>query len=232
MTTAARQLPLDLGHRAAQGRADFLVAPSNEGAVGWIDRWPEWPAPALLIHGPAACGKTHLAAVWRDMTEAAFVDMADFPACDARELAARARHLVLDRIDPWLGDRGAETVLFHLYNLMRDEGRTVLLTMRVPPQQVAFAVPDLASRLRAAPAAAIAPPDDSLLAAVLVKLFADRQIAVGHEVLDYILPRMERSFAAAGDLVAAADRLALAEKKPVSVALVRRVLLDMAGQAG
>lgn len=223
--TAARQLPLDLGHRPAQGRADFLIAPSNAQAVGWIDRWPAWPAPALIIHGPAACGKTHLAAVWKDRTNAAFADMTNFAAHDARALAGSAEHLVLDHIDPWLGDRTAETVLFHLYNIMRDEGRSLLLTMRMAPQRAEFAVADLASRLRAAPAAAIEPPDDSLLAAVLVKLFSDRQIVMGSEVLDYILPRMERSFAAARDLVSAADRLALAEKKPVSVALVRRVFL-------
>ena len=41
----AIQLPLDLGHRPALGREDFLVAPSNQGAVAWIDRWPDWPGP-------------------------------------------------------------------------------------------------------------------------------------------------------------------------------------------
>ena len=54
------------------------------------------------------------------------------------------------------------------------------------------ALPDLASRLRAAPSVAIAPPDDRLLAAVLVKLFADRQVRVAPEVIAFLLRRMER----------------------------------------
>ena len=219
---AAQQIPLDLSHRPAYGRTDFLVAPSNESAVTWIDRWPEWPAPALIIYGPASCGKTHLAAVWKEQTGAGFVDTNDLAAQSADKIAAIAEHLVLDHIDPWLGDRAAETVLFHLYNLMKEEKRTLLLTMRVPPQHISFAIADLASRLRAAPAAAIEPPDDALL----VKLFADRQLQIGHDVLAYILPRMERSFAAAHDLVAAADRLAMAEKKGISIPLIRRVLLE------
>lgn len=222
---AVEQIPLDLSHRPARGRADFLVAPCNQNAVAWIDRWPEWPAPALVIHGPASCGKTHLAAVWKELARAAFIDTSNLAAGKADEIGAAAEHLVLDPIDPWLGDRAAETVLFHLYNLMKEEKRTMLLTMRAAPQHIGFALPDLASRLRAAPAASIAPPDDDLLAALLVKLFSDRQLQIGRDVLSYILPRMERSFAAAHDLVAAADRLAMAEKKGISIPLVRRVLL-------
>lgn len=226
MSATAEQLPLDLGHRPAHGRTDFLVTPSNEKAVAWIDRWPDWPAPCLIIHGPAACGKTHLSAVWKDQINAVAVDMAEFSSHSADTLADLSEHLVLDHIDPWLGDREAETILFHLYNLMKEKGGTALLTMRTPPSRIEFAIPDLASRLRAAPAVAIEAPDDTLLSAILVKLFTDRQISIGHDVLSYILPRMERSFSAAHDLVAAADQLALAEKRSVSVPLIRRILLQ------
>lgn len=225
MTAAAEQIPLDLGHRPAQGREDFMIAPSNQEAVAWIDRWPEWPAPALVIYGPVASGKSHLAAVWGERTGAKPIETARLAESEADELAALAQHLVIDNVDLWLGDRAAETTLFHLYNLMREEGRSLLLTMNMAPTHIDFAIPDLASRLRAAPAAAIQPPDDTLLAAILVKLFCDRQLQIGSDVLQYLLPRMERSFSAAYELVEAADRLALSEKRPISIPLIRRVLL-------
>ena len=145
----------------------------------------------------------------------------------AESIAAQAEHLVLDGLDPWLGERAAETTLFHLYNIFKEQGRTLLLTMRMTPSQAEFAVPDLASRLRAAPVASIHPPDEDLLAAVLVKLFHDRQLAVGEDVLAYILPRMERSFAAARDIVEKADQTALAEKRAISIPLLRRVLAEL-----
>ncbi|MBU0800670.1 MAG: DNA replication protein, partial [Alphaproteobacteria bacterium] len=148
----------------------------------------------------------------------------------AADIAAQAPHLVIDHIDPWFGDRAAETTLFHLYNIMKEEGRSLLLTMRMAPVHVNFALPDLASRLRAAPAAAIHAPDDTLLAAILVKLFADRQLNVGQDVIAYIVPRMERSFAAAVSLVDRADRLALAEKRNIAVPLMRQLLLQTAAQ--
>lgn len=219
------QIPLDFGVRPAQSRMDFLVAPSNLEAVSWIDRWPDWPGPVLVLEGPPACGKTHLAQVWADRTGATWCSKTDGePAVHADALTAKTGPLVIDPLDPWIGDRGLETALFHLYNVLKEQGRTALFTLRTPPSGLPFALPDLASRLRAAPLASIRAPDDTLLAAVLVKLFSDRQIPVGQDVLGYILPRMERSFAAARSLVESADRKALSEKRPVSVPLIRAVL--------
>lgn len=227
--TPLQQIPLDLGHRIALGREDFLIAPCNQDAVAWIDRWPEWPAPVLVLQGPAACGKTHLAAVWKNTTNALWIDASALAAGDAHDLAGPVEgggHVVVDHFDPWIGDRDAETTLFHLYNTMKDRGTSLLLTMRTAPGQIAFSLPDLSSRLRAAPVASIAAVDDELLSALLVKLFADRQLQITAEVLSYILPRMERSFAAARDVVGRADMLALAEKKAITVGLMRRVLSD------
>lgn len=136
---------------------------------------------------------------------------------------------VVDGLDPWLGDRDAETTLFHLYNMLKEQGGAVMITMRMAPKHADFVVPDLASRLRAAPAVSIHAPDDLLLASVLIKLLSDRQLTPANDVIAYLLPRMERSFAAARDIVEMADRLALAEKKPISVPLMRKVLNDLQG---
>ncbi len=225
----AQQIPLDLGHRAALGREDFLVTESNFDAVSWIDLWPDWPAPALILYGPAACGKSHLAEVWKGRTGA---QDADLESASEEDLAASGNHLILDDIDALLGERQAETRLFHLYNMMKEAQRNILITIRTAPVRVPFAVPDLASRLRACPAVAIQPPDDALLAAVLVKLFSDRQLAIGQDVLNYILPRMERSFAAARDLVEAADRAALSEKRRITIPLMRDVMVGQADMTG
>ena len=62
-------------------------------------------------------------------------------------------------------------------------------------------------------------PDDALLRAVIVKLFADRQLAVDESLVAYLATRIERSFAAARAAVAALDREALRLKRPVTRAL-------------
>lgn len=226
MQAAMTQIPLDLRHRTAYGREDFLVTGCNQEAVAWIDRWPAWPAPVLVLHGPAASGKTHLAAVWQALSGATELDAVELAESDNGLLPEQGQHFLLDPADFAIGDRAAEEVLFHLYNGLKGRGGTLLLTLRSAPQHLDFAIADLASRLRGAPCAAIAEPDDALLAAILVKMFSDRQLHLGTDVADYVLPRMERSFAAARDLVERADRLALAERKAITIPLVRRILSE------
>lgn len=227
--TNARQTAFDLGVRPAFGRDDFQVGQSNAAAVGWIDRWPDWMAPILILQGPAASGKSHLAAVWQEKSKAQKINPEWLTTRPADELFALGEALVIDGLDPWLGDREAETTLFHLYNMLREERRTMMITMRMAPSAADFILPDLASRFRAAPSVAIHAPDDMLLACLLNKLFCDRQLCVGCDVIAYLLPRMERSFAAAQELVRLTDRRALAEKRKISVPLLRLVLSDMQG---
>lgn len=224
MINSAQQLPLDLGHRTAMGREDFLIAPGNQDAVAWIDLWPEWPAPALVLYGPIASGKSHLGAVWCDQSGALKIAANELDEKNMRDIAARATHLMIDDADMLIGDVGREKALFHLYNLFREEKRTLLLTMLDAPVRRAFALPDLASRLRAAPCVAIREPDDALLAAILVKLFSDRQLRVSSEVISYILPRIERSFDAARRLVQKLDEAALSSKSDLTIPFVRKYL--------
>jgi chromosomal replication initiation ATPase DnaA len=117
-----------------------------------------------------------------------------------------------------------ETLLFHLYNLVVERRGKMLLTARRAPAHLTWRLPDLASRIGGLPAVALAGPDDTLLAAVLVKLFADRQIEAEPAVIAYLIARMERSFEAARRLVAALDRRALELRRPITVPLARDVL--------
>ena len=227
MANLVQQIPLDLSMRAAMGREDFLIGRSNAEAVGWIDRWPSWPAPILVISGPAASGKTHLAAVWGKLSEAVFVSPEALVEQSAEQIAEQGETIVIDGIDLWIGDRDAETTLFHLYNIFREEQRTFLVTSRMNPTNSDFVIADLASRFRAAPHAEIRAPDDMLLGSVLIKLFTDRQLKVGNEVISYILPRMERSFVAAHDIVENTDKMAYAKKSKITIPLVRQVLAGL-----
>ena len=215
MTTEG-QLLLEFEHQPGLGAEDFLPAPCNREALAWLERCPAWPAPVLVLYGPEGCGKSHLARIFAARTGALRLDV----ACLPDDLPEAGSTFVLDPADP-VGD---ELALLRFYNRLKEQGAHALLTARRPVAAWEIRLPDLASRLRAAPAVVISAPDDTLLAALLVKLFADRQIAASQALIGYLVRHMERSFAAARRIVERLDQMSLQQGRPPTVALARRLL--------
>ena len=218
-----RQLPLELpAALPALRREDFLAAPGNAAALALVDAFPDWPARVVCLVGPEGAGKSHLAAI--------FAERAGAPVLPARALTREgvpatlaSGALVLEDLE---GGSFDEAALFHLLNLAREQQAFLLMTARTPPSGFTLATADLASRLRAIPVFEIAPADDALLAAVLVKLFADRQLSVDEATVQYLLLRMQRTVAGAKKVVDALDAAALAAHRPVTRSLAAQVLRE------
>ncbi|MGB3408021.1 MAG: chromosomal replication initiator DnaA [Jannaschia sp.] len=221
-----RQLSIDLPRFDARGRSDFMVSPANATALALVDTWPDWPDHRLALVGPEGAGKSHLAAVWVAEAGARRLDAADLRAQDAPALAEGP--VLVEDADRHLVGPEAERALFHLWNACAATGKGLMLTGRRPPSDWGVTLPDLASRLASLTPAILRGPDEALLSALLVKLFADRQMAVRPALVQFLLPRMERSFAAAHAMVERLDAESLARTVPVDVALAK-VLLEESG---
>jgi chromosomal replication initiation ATPase DnaA len=215
-----RQLALALDHAESFARDDFLSGPSNAAALALIDAWTEWPGRVLVLVGPEGSGKSHLAAIWAQEAGARFLGARSLAGANLPAALATGA-LVVEDLAP---DAFDERALFHLINLVREEGAYLLLTARTAPASWRLAIRDLASRLKAAPVAALAPPDDALLRAVLVKLFADHQLAVDENLIGYVATRIERSFASARAVVGRLDQEAMARQRPLTRALAAELL--------
>jgi chromosomal replication initiation ATPase DnaA len=223
-----RQPPLPLEYRPSLAGEDFLVAPCNRNAVRWLDRWPDWPTRALVVHGSSGCGKTHLAHVFLGRCQGMLVDPGTLGLDQAIDVAARSAACIIDDADRVVA-AGFEEPLLHLHNALVERGGYLLLTAEAAPARWPIRLPDLRSRLNAITSVGIGPPDDDLIAGVMVKLFTDRRLVVDDEVIRYALPRIERSFAAARRLVAELDAAALSSRRKITLPLVRSVLNSTAG---
>ena len=215
MSAAPRQLVLAFDHAESFAREDFLVGPPNAAGLALIERWPDWPAPAMALVGPEGAGKSHLAAIWAEASgarvlSAKLIGETDLPGA----LATGA--LVIEDLSPEAFD---ERALFHLLNLAREQSAFLLLTSRAPPAGFTLAIRDLASRLRALPVVTLAPPDDALLRALIVKLAADRQLALDEALVTFLVNRIERSYAAARAALTRMDEEAMRLHRPVTRAL-------------
>lgn len=219
------QIPLDLGLSPAFLREDLVVTRANRMAVDMIDAWPDWPGPVLVLCGPPGCGKSHIAAVWAAAADAVSVSINDLAAM----VPGNGKTFVIEDAAP---ANVPEQALFHLLNHVRAEGGSCLVTSRNRPSTWNIKLPDLASRLRAAQFIEMAAPDDALLSAVMFKLFADRQVSPSPQIVEYLLPRMERSLDFAGRLVAEIDRETLARNAKISRSLVGEVLDRLQREGG
>lgn len=216
------QLALGLSHPPALSRGDFVVGACNRDALATIDAWPDWPPGGVLLTGPEGSGKTHLVQIWAEASGGVSLPASELGE-DADDLTD-GRPVAVEDIDR---APGRERELFHLLNRVREQGSTVLLTARDPDIAADIVLPDLASRIRAARPARLLPPDDEFLRRVLVKLLGDRQLFAPEPLLDFLVTRMERTFAAASLLVARLDEAALATGRSLSRQLAATVVAEL-----
>ncbi len=214
-----KQLPLPFAPHQSYAAADLISDASNAAALAWLAEPARWPLGRLALHGPAGVGKTHMlhATVarfgWRLLDIAALRGLPPPPTTG----------LVLDDAD----QASDETALFHLINLCAEAGHPLLLAGRQSPARWPVRLPDLASRLRATTAVPVAPPGDALLARLLEKHFADRQLRTEAGFRAWLLPRLPRAAAAIAEAAARLDRAALAAAVPVSRSLARACLATL-----
>jgi len=226
----ATQLGLDLPARAALGRDDFMVAPSNALALAMIEAWQTWPLHKLVLSGPDGSGKTHLTHVWAAASGARIIAARDLNPETVAD--GTTGPIAVEDVPDTAGDLAAQTALFHLHNLQHAAHLPLLMTGTQAPSLWHMSLPDLQSRIDAAGHAALDAPDDNLLASVLAKLFNDRQLTPRPDVIPYLVTHMERSFDAAGRIVTALDKASLARKKPVTRTLASELLDIDRGDGG
>ena len=215
-----RQLALPFPHRPEFAAADLIEAPSNAAALAWLARTPEWPGGRLLLWGEAGCGKTHLLHLWAARTGARYLPAPALRPEVLAEIVVGTGGLALDDADA----APDAVTLLHCLNAAAEAGRPVLLAARSPPARWAIGLADLASRLRATTAVEIGPAEEALLAALLARLLAERQLAVPAPLQAWLLLRLPRTPAALREVVARLDRAALGAQRAVTKAIIGEVL--------
>jgi chromosomal replication initiation ATPase DnaA len=193
------QIALPLDWPVADRDEDFLISDSNRGAFEHLKRWSLWPVMATLVTGPRKSGRSLLGRVFVRKTDGRLFDNAE--------------------------DHDEEAI-FHAWNEAQQSRRPLLIVADSPLPFWRVELPDLRSRLSATPHVAIGDPDDRLIGDLIVKLLGDRGIAVPPEVPAFIVPRIERSYVAVQQVVAALDRAALSHHRRMTVAMARRALSE------
>jgi len=212
MKKRVQQLTLDFPCRPALGSEDYFVSASNKAAINLIGQWPNWPHNAVFLLGTKGSGKSHLAHVWQTISGAEIYSANEFSMERLEQLSGDCP-LVIEDIDQGIID---ENALFHLINLGKERGFSLLFTAATAPGRIEIILPDLRSRVRSMPLLAIEPPDEMLLKTLMIKQFQDRQLEVSPQLVEYLVARMEWSFEGVQRVVETLDQAALASNRRIT----------------
>ena len=229
-----KQLPLNFSLHNYMGREDFMVSTCNEKAFAMLDAWPNWLSNGLFIYGPKGCGKSHLAHLFADKVRKSglvangvkIIGAEQVNMRNVKRLAEENQVIVVENVC----HRHNDEALFHLFNMFNETGRYMLWTAEDSANRLHFELPDLQTRLNMLPSVKISEPDDVMLQMLIVKLFNDRQIIIGEDVLSYIINNSRRSFAYIRDLVKEIDEISLAYQSAVNYNIVRKAMELMAAR--
>lgn len=187
----------------ANGAETIVVSPALQPVIDGLLAAQDWPYRTCILSGPPRSGKSLLAR-WFEISGLG------------------------DAVDD--ADSHPEDEVFHLWNRAQASGRPLLLVNNRGAGQWRVKLPDLGSRLGGSMTLNIGAPDDDLLVQLIEEHAARRGLALGEGAITFLLPRIERSHAAAEQLVQTIDRLSLERKAPVTISLLRDALAD--GQDG
>ena len=213
------QIPLNLELQTSYLAEDFIVSYENLEAVTMLEKWPNWNSPVVVIYGSAGSGKTHLLKRFCYHNNDNILWQAGCELTNPEKIIALKQCIVIDN-----AEEADDETLFHLFNMVKEANKTMLLASQNPPARWQTRLPDLKSRLASVINIDIKPPSDELMAKVIVKMFADRQLEIGIEPLNFLIKNIERSFNAMAKIVAAVDKKALAEKRAITIPLIKNAL--------
>ena len=191
------QLVLGLTLKEALQKEDFFISSSNLEAVTLLDNTDQWGSGVLFLVGPKGSGKTHLSLVWCKENKAKYLKIDsvlqemekglthDTVCVEDIDIIANAERQKKSKI---------EEGIFHLINGVGNRGGKLLISSSKMPNALSIDLKDLESRLQSFSKTHIKEPDDSLVMALLLKYFNDRQIYIKHSNLTYIATRINRTY--------------------------------------
>lgn len=205
----SKQLVLDLGR---QEDKSFVTGLANQKA-----RETMMNSKMLLILGSARSGKTGLCHDAEKRMQA--LKITSVAQIEHHIISGAKLDLLVDDVDDFVKLEGAQSALFHLYNLVKAQDQRLIMFAKILPSQWGIELADLRSRIDSLPIAQIEAPDDALIFELLANGFHARGVLVSNELIQYLLKRLERSYVQIEQAIDMLDQKARSENGKVSLRL-------------
>lgn len=230
LARAMKQIPLSLGPDPAFGFDNFIEGANTQVIAALRDA--AWPAGPVYLWGPAGSGKTHLlhAAAHRMADQGAAVLWAgaqrDLPwGWPESSASQQTRLVVID--DCQALDTDQQQAAFALFVTGTEPGCHIIAAGRQPPTDLPLRE-DLRSRLGWGLVYQTQALTDDAVRAVLQQEATRRGVPLGDEVMRYLQTRFARDLKSLMALLDRLDQFSLAQKRAVTVPLLKQMLSESA----
>ena len=227
MNMSSNQLSFALRNNKTYEYDDYIVSDSNKDIHKFLLSWPNWGkqrlANILLIEGGAFSGKTHLAHIWRQFSSARFLTIEDFLSANLFNIIESKQCFIIDDIESFFA---FEEILFHLYNMILDEKKFLLITSKKSPQKLDIKLKDLKSRILGCAHLKLIEPDHFLLEGILLKLLSDRQLRVNKEVIAFLINKIERTYEEINRFITLLDQKSLEQRRNITIPFLNGILKE------
>ncbi len=226
----SQQLTFRLSFKEALEKEDFFFSSCNLNAANVLADWDKWADGMMVLVGPKYSGKSHLCSVWAKETNAFKINVNELNGKLDKCLMTNFICIEdLDNMDELEEEIKKETeeALFHLINHFVHGNKKALFSSKKMPNQWSLNLKDLESRLLSINKVSIKEPDDKLILALLLKLFSDRQVTVGHDELKHIALRIDRSFSGMYQFVQLLDKKSLSLQRKINFSLINETIKDL-----
>ena len=221
-----KQFALPLSFRNVKNHSNFILNKVNEVALSLIDEFNDiekfkkrFNFPVLILYGPPGSGKTHLAYIFQEITNAKFIKK--FNNININE-AKSGKSFIFDDFDKIKILN--ENLFIHFFNeILLNLGSLLIITSK-PPNEINFKLSDLKSRIRSCISTKIELPDDEFLFSILVKELSEKKIFLNDNLCLYIIKRIKRNYKTVCLFAETLDIMSLEQKKKITLKQIREVL--------
>ena len=117
-----------------------------------------------------------------------------------------------------------ENLLLQIFNLAQEKSAFLLLTSKIDLPKINCKITDLKSRLNNVFTLKISNPDDNLIKMLLIKKFAEKQLQIHDDVVDFLVKNADRSYAAIANIVKMLEFYATEQKRKITPRFAKEIL--------
>ena len=196
---------------------DFILDSSNEKALLFFNKFPDWENKLINLVGSEKSGKTFLLKILNKKND--FYYLNTFP--ENNEEFDR-----LFNFEKFLLDVNEldELKFFSILNHCIINDKFLVVSSLIPLTQLKLSLPDLKSRIKQFYILNIDIPSDQLIYSLILKFFSDNQVIIKKELIEFIVKKIDRSYPRINQFLVKLNDLSIERKKKIDFKLINEII--------